>query len=152
MPFGEAVERSFVDPTEFPAFWVEMGSMRSSESYNQLELPRRSNRFFGFRFDQYDHRQRNIGEIQLTIESQTYTRPLVWHHDNGMERLYLPTPRQTGIDYTNQLVLFQRSGGEFEATFSAEGSGRAVRWHNEAASAGTLFRAGSRSDRWCGLV
>lgn len=150
---GDAVEDGSVDPADFQAFWLEAGSMSSSWSHHQLETPRHANRFFGFAFDHHDNEQREIGVIQLIVGGVAYApQRLVWHGDNGMERLYLPTPAQTGISYADKVVLFQRARGGFSVTVEDPASDRAMKWRDESAASGTLFRAGQNSPRSCGLL
>lgn len=150
---GDAVEDQSIDPAEFQAFWLEAGSMSSSWSHHQLETPRHANRFFGFGFDEHDNEQRQIGDVSLIVGGVQYPEQrLVWHGDNRMERLYLPTPAQTGIDYANKVVLFQRAGTSFTVSVEDPTSERATQWRDESAASGTLFRAGQNSPRWCGLL
>jgi hypothetical protein len=150
---GDAVEDGSIDPASFPAFWLEAGTMSTSWSHHQLETPRHANRFFGFTFAGHDDQQREIGEVGLIVRGVLYPqRRLVWHGDNRMERLYLPTPTQTGVNYANQVILFQRSGSAFTVTVADPHGARAPQWRDEAAASQTLFRVGQNSPRWCGFL
>lgn len=150
--FRDVVEAGSVDPAEHQAFWVEVGGP-SGGSGNQLELPRRAQRFFGYDFDEYDNDHHTIGYPVLTIGSgQWDDRPLTWHGNNRMERINLPTTTQSGLVYAHQVVLFQRSGDSFEITVAAPDSIRAQRWREESAAAGTLYRFSGGSSRLCGLI
>lgn len=149
--FRDAVEAGAVNPAEHQAFWVEVGGP-SGGSGNQLELPRRAQRFFGYDFDNYDDDHHVIGEPVLTTPTGTWDRPLTWHGNNRMERINLPTTAQSGLAYAHQVVLFQRSGASFEITVAAPGSARAERWREESAAAGTLYRFSGGSNRLCGLI
>jgi len=150
--FREVVEAGGVQPEEHQAFWVEVGGP-SGGSGNQLELPRRAQRFFGYNFDAYDDEHHTIGRPVLTTAAGVWTdRPLTWHGNNMMERINLPTPAQSGLVYAHQIVLFQRAGASFEITVAAPGSVRAERWREESAAAGTLYRFSGGSNRRCGLI
>lgn len=150
--FRDVVEAGGINPGEHQAFWVEVGAP-SGGSGNQLELPRRAQRFFGYDFDDYDDDHHTIGHPVLTTNSgQWADRPLTWHGNNRMERINLPTTAQSGLVYANQIVLFQRSGASFEITVAAPGSVRAERWREESAAAGTLYRFSGGSNRLCGLI
>lgn len=150
--YRDVVEAGGVDPGAHQAFWVEVGGP-SGGSGNQLELPRRAQRFFGYDFDGYDDEHHTIGHPVLTVgAAQWNDRPLTWHGNNRMERINLPTPTQSGLVYAHQIVLFQRSGGSFEITVAPPGSARAERWREESAAAGTLYRFSGGSNRLCGLI
>jgi len=150
--FRDVVEAGGVNPAEHQAFWVEVGGP-SGGSANQLELPRRAQRFFGYDFDDYDANHHTIGHPVLTAGAgQWNDRPLTWHGNNRMERINLPTTAQSGLVYAHQVVLFQRSGASFEITVAAPGSARAERWREESASAETLYRFSGGSNRLCGLI
>lgn len=150
--FRDVVEAGGVNPAEHQAFWVEVGGP-SGGSGNQLELPRRAQRFFGYDFDDYDDDHHTIGHPVLTVgAAQWNDRPLTWHGNNRMERINLPTTAQSGLVYAHQVVLFQRSGASFELTVAAPGSARAERWREESAAAGTLYRFSGGSTRLCGLI
>lgn len=149
--FKDAVEADLVDVTKHDAFWVEVGGP-SGGSGSQLELPRLAQKFFGYEFDGYDDEHHVIGEPTLTTRTGSWERPLTWHGNNRMERINLPTPSQSNLTYSHQVVLFQRSGVAFEITVSDPNSPRAIRWRDESAASGTLFRVSDRSARRCGLI
>lgn len=149
--FRTVVEAGGVDPAEHQAFWVEVGGP-SGGSGNQLELPRRAQRFFGYDFDDYDDLHHVIGEPVLATATGAWDRPLTWHGNNKMERINLPTTAQSGLVYEQQVVLFQRSGASFEITVAPPGSVRAETWREESAAAGTLYRFSGGSNRLCGLI
>ena len=149
--FRNAVESGEVDPYEHQAFWVEVGGP-SGGSGNQLELPRRSQRFFGFNFDAYDEDHHVIGEPTLTTRTGSWDCRLTWHGNNGMERINLPTTAKSGLTYAHRIVLFQRSGTSFEITVAAPDSVRAARWREESAASSTLYRFSAGSNRTCGLI
>lgn len=149
--FREIVESGEVDPSEHQAFWVDVGGP-SGGSGNQLELPRLSQRFFGFQFDDYDDDHHMIGEITLTAVNGAWDCRLTWHGNNRMERINLPTTLKSGLIYARQTVLFQRSGNAFEVSVEAPTSARAERWRNESAASGTLCRFSAGSVRLCGLI
>jgi hypothetical protein len=113
--FWEAITAGGVDPVAFNQFWVEAGSMSSGGSHNQLELPRGANRFFGFFHTNYGDAHITIGYPPLTLRGRVWTnRPLMWHGNNKMERINLPTVAQGGFNYHNTAVLFRRHAGGFE--------------------------------------
>ncbi|MGH9380584.1 MAG: phospholipase D family protein [Thermoanaerobaculia bacterium] len=149
--FRAVIEAGGVNPAEYLAFWVEVGGP-SGGSGNQLELPRRAQRFFGYDFDDYDDKHHVVGEPVLTTATGAWSRRLTWHGNNMMERINLPTTAQSGMVYGHQVVLFQRSGASFEITVAAPGSARAERWREESAAAGTLYRFSGGSNRLCGLI
>ena len=150
--YRDVVEAGEVNPAEQHAFWVEVG-IPSGGSGSQLELPRRAQRFFGYDFDDYDDAHHIIGYPVLRFGAEQWSdRPLTWHGNNRMERINLPTPAQSGLEYARQVVLFQRSGGSFEIAVAAPDSARAQRWFDESAAAGTLYRFSSGSNRRCGLI
>ena len=149
--FRAAVENGSVDPSEFQAFWVEVGGP-SGGSGNQLELPRRAQRFFGFDFDEYDDDHHLIGVVSLVAGTGVWDRRLTWHGNNRMERINLPTPAQSGLTYAHRIALFQRSGDQFEVTVAEPDSARAARWRDESAASGSLYRVSAGSNRVCGLI
>lgn len=150
--FRAEVESGKIDPSSHQAFWVEVGGPSGGVG-SQLELPRRGNTFFGFDFDDYDNVSVvAIGQRTLATSTGSWTCKLAWHGDNRMERINLPTTNRSGLRYSNKIVLFQRSGEGFELTVAEPDSARARRWTEESASAGTLYRFGSRSPRRCGLL
>lgn len=149
--FRAEVENGSVDPDEHQAFWVDVGGP-SGGSGNQLELPRRSQRFFGFHFNDYDDEHHVIGEVSLTTGAGSWDCRLTWHGNNRMERINLPTTAKSGLTYAHRIVLFQRSGASFEITVAAPDSPRAERWRDESAASGTLYRFSAGSTRLCGLI
>lgn len=150
--YRDVVEAGEVNPAEQQAFWVEVG-VPSGGSGNQLELPRRAQRFFGYNFDDYDNDHHMIGRPVLRVgAAQWNDRRLTWHGNNGMERINLPTTTQSGLEYADRVVLFQRSGDSFEIAVAAPESARAQRWREESAAAGTLYRFSGGSNRLCGLI
>ena len=150
--YRSVVEAGYVNPAEQQAFWVEVGGP-SGGSGNQLELPRRAQRFFGYNFEDYDDDYHTIGHPVLRVgTAQWNDRPLAWHGNNRMERINLPTTTQSGLEYANQVVLFQRSGDSFEIAVATPESARAQRWREESAAAGMLYRFSGGSNRLCGLI
>ena len=149
--FRLAVESGMVDPTQYQAFWVEVG-YASGGAASQLELPRRSQLFFGFDFVDYDDEHHVIGNPTLVVGQHSWSRPLTWHGNNQMERVNLPTPAQSGLIYSNRTVLFQRAGNVFKLAVADVTSSKAMRWRDESAAGGTLFRVSDRSERLCGLI
>ena len=150
--YRNVVEAGHVNPAEQQAFWVEVGGP-SGGSGNQLELPRRAQRFFGYNFEHYDDDHHTIGHPVLRVgTAQWNDRPLTWHGNNRMERINLPTTTQSGLEYAHQVVLFQRSGDSFEIAVATPESARARRWREESAAAGTLYRFSGGSNRLCGLI
>lgn len=150
--FREAVESGAVVPTDYEAFWVEIGGP-SGGSGNQLELPRRAQRFFGYTFDDYDDEHHTIGNPVLRKPPNTsWPRPLTWHGNNKMERINLPTLTQGGFNYSHQVVLFRRlPDGSFELAVASLDSASATAWRNESAALGAMYRFGPNSPRRCGL-
>ena len=149
--FRDVVENGDIKPNEHQAFWVEVGGP-SGGSGNQLELPRQSQRFFGFIFEDYDGSHHVIGEPTLTTNTGSWDCRLTWHGNNGMERINLPTPAKSGLTYAHRIVLFQRSDTSFEITVAAPDTTRAARWRDESAASGTLYRFSAGSIRSCGLI
>jgi HKD family nuclease len=151
--FGDAYTDGLVVPAEFNALWVEAGSMTSSGSRSQLELPRHANTFFGFDFDQYDNHHHTIGYPPLELRGSLYTdRKLTWHGDNRMERINLPTHAQSGVRYPDTAILFRRVDTGFVVQVRQWDSADAESWRRESAAAGTMFRLGQASNRICGLL
>ncbi len=150
--YRDVVEAGDINPAEQQAFWVEVGGP-SGGSGNQLELPRRAQRFFGYNFDDYDDDHHTIGHPVLRVGARQWSdRPLTWHGNNRMERINLPTPAKSGLKYAQRVVLFRRSGGTFEIAVAKQGSARAKQWREESAAAGTLYRFSGGSNRLCGLI
>ena len=151
--FAEAVADGDVDPATFAGFWIEAGSMSSSGSHAQLELPRRGSTFFGYQFTQYDDAHHTLGHPPLSVlGTWFYDRPLTWHGNNRMERLNLPTKPQSGLEYPWTYILFRRVVDGFTVTVGQAGGHQARAWENEASASGHLYRLGAVSDRRCGLI
>jgi HKD family nuclease len=151
--FGEAVVDGDVSPQEFPAFWVEGGSMSSGGSHNQLELPRRASSFFGYEFEDYDDEHHTIGHPELQVRGEWFTdRPLTWHGDNRMERINLPTFHQSGLSYPGAAILFRRIDDGFRLEVEPWESPGAVAWRSESEAACRAYRLGQASNRVCGLL
>ena len=150
--FPDEVEARRVDPTDYSTFWVEAGFV-SGGSGNQLELPRTTQRFFGYTFNRYDDDHHVIGNPELWVGDSSWPCKLTWHGNNRMERINLPTPARSGLVYHHRVVLFYRRDDGFDLSVADEESGSAHAWINESASLGTLYRVSSgRSPRRCGLV
>ena len=151
-PFLAAIQAGNLNPAAYSNLWVEAGSMSSSGSHSQLELPRGGNRFFGFSYSNYDGAQRTIGYPVLFAGGAEWSdRSLAWHGDNGMERLNLPTPSQGGFQYRGTAILFRRIGTRFQIQVAAWNSPIAMAWRGASAQTGLTFRLGTRSTRTCGL-
>jgi HKD family nuclease len=150
-PLGSAVDTGF-DPATFDHFWVEIGGP-SGGSGNQLELPRTSNRFFGFTYATYDRVQRDIGTVPLLADLKSWAgQRLVWFGHNQMERFYLPTIRQGGSTYRpEKVVLFRREPLGYRFLLADRGSPEAIAWLNASQRLATTFRVGDRTDRLCGF-
>lgn len=150
--FRDEVEAGRVSPEDYQAFWIQLGGP-SGGSGNQLELPRRGNRFFGFDFDDYDLTAViEVGDPVLRNAGRTWDdRKLTWHGDNRMERLNLPTHAMSGLTYSDQVIMFQRAGAAFDLTIATPTSPEAEAWKNESAASGLIFRFGPNSPRLCGL-
>jgi hypothetical protein len=151
--FADAVAGGHLSPADFDHLWIEAGSMSSSGSHSQLELPRRGNLFFGADFDDYDSKNVElILALTLTMGgNRWYGKKLTWHGDNKMERINLPTRAKGGGPYKNTAILFTRHAGEFEITVAPWNSNAAEFWRRASAEIGTLYQAGSYSARICGV-
>ena len=153
--FREAVETEQVDLSAFDVMWVEVEALQGG-SYNQLELPRRSHRFFGLSFADYDEPHNvTIGFPTLRLGSSVWAdRPLTWHGNNRMERFNLPTQTQGGPEYPNTVVMFRRlADGSFELATTPLDSDLARAWAHAAKETGTLFRLGAHATtRLVGLL
>jgi hypothetical protein len=150
--FPDAVTGGAVDATAFDALWIEAGSMSSSGSHSQLELPRGANRFFGFSFNSYDHDHHTIGHPDLVSGGHSWTdRPLTWHGNNRMERLNLPTPAQGGFVYEGTAILFKRVTTGFQVSVAPWDSDVAASWRAASRAKGQEYRLGQSSPRTCGL-
>lgn len=149
--FWDEVVAGRLIPREFAHFWVEAGSMSSSASHNQLELPRGANRFFNFSFSRYDHSQAEIGRPRLVVGDRPFqNRKLAWHGDNGMERIYLPTQNQSNLVYQDQCILFRRTNAGFALYVFPWNNPLAVACRSASLQGGRLYRLGERSTRICG--
>lgn len=150
--FQDVVVSGAVTPSDYDAFWIEIGGP-SGGSGNQLELPRRGQRFFGFNFNTYDDNHHVIGQPTLRVASgASWQKPLTWHGNNKMERFNLPTLAQGGFVYGHRVVLFRRlPDGSFEFTVATSDSAGAAAWRDESAALGTIYRFGPNSPRRCGL-
>lgn len=138
-------------------FWVEAGSMSSGGSKNQLELPRRACAFFNLPFDDYEQDHGDIGVLTLVRRHTSWNdRQIAWHSDNGMERLYLPTLNQGGVEYANAAILFEGlDDGSFAFTVVPWTSDVAASWRNASIESGLIFRVSTtrRADsRICGFL
>lgn len=152
--FADAVAAGQLNPMDFDQMWVEAGSMSSSGSHSQLEIPRRGNLFFGADFDDYDSKSVElILQLTLTMGGQRWDgKKLTWHGDNRMERINLPTRAKGGVAYKKTAILFTRNHGEFEMTVVPWDSDTAESWRNTSSEMGHLYRAGTYSDRICGML
>jgi len=150
--FRHAVEDRSLDLADFESLWVEAGSMSSSASHAQLELPRLACRFFGYDFDDYDADHHTIGIPTLSLGDDSWERPLTWHGNNGMERINLPTENMSGLIYPDRTVMFRRREGRFDLQVAPMDGLRAESWLNESRGAGNVFVVGSVSERLCGLI
>ena len=150
-PLLAAIDGGFA-PATFNAMWVEAGSMSSSGSHSQLELPRGANRFFGFSFVTYDDAHHTIGTPILFTAGRVWAdRPLTWHGNNRMERINLPTTAQGGFSYQDRAILFRRHGARFQLQVADWTSTVAATWRSASAAAATTFRLGRNSPRVCGF-
>lgn len=152
--FWQEIEQGNLLPENYDQMWVEALRLEGG-SQSQLELPRGSNRFFGFAFDQYHLRDKiTIGSPALVAGGkQLPGKILSWHGNNGMERLNLPTHKQGGFIYSNTFVLFRRlSQGSFEVLAAPAGSSLARSWLGAAITKGKVFRVGENTTRMVGLL
>ncbi|MCI0536234.1 MAG: phospholipase D family protein [Verrucomicrobiales bacterium] len=149
--FWEAITTGGISPMAFNHFWVEAGSMSSGGSYNQLELPRGANRFFGFTHTDYGAGQIPIGHRTLTFGRESWKNKLVWHGRNKMERINLPTVKQGGFDYQDTAVLFRRHEGGYEINVLPWDDDGAAAWRAASDALNTVFRLGGKGERICGL-
>ncbi len=152
-PLFAAIDAGAIEPRALEAFWVEAGSMSSSGSHSQLELPRGAHRFFGMSFGEYDDDHHTLGHPQLLLAGRALTdRPLTWHGNNRMERINLPTSAQGGpTSYRGTAILFTRVRGGYRLTVAAWESKVAASWRAASRAAGQEYRLGSRSPRTCGF-
>lgn len=150
--FPDVVRSGVLDPSTFNSLWIEAGSMSSSGSHAQLELPRGANRFFGFGFEEYDEAHHVIGTPLLFSGGKSWAdRPLTWHGNNRMERLNLPTSEQGGFSYRDTAIMFRRRGTRFQLTVAAWSSPTAVAWRVASAKISRVYKLGQNSPRICGL-
>jgi HKD family nuclease len=141
-----------MDPMAYDAFWVEAGLV-SGWAQSQVELPRSANRFFGSKFDGYNTKVVTpIAEIDLLVGPNTWKRPLRWHGDNRMERFNLPTPNQSGLQYSGHVVLFRRAPAGFTVEAAEDGTALATSWIQASRQLSTLCRVGEKTVRRCGLL
>ena len=151
--FREAVERGTLASEKFREMWVQSEGMQGG-SGNQLELPRRGHRFFGFIFNDYDFRdKKTIGVPVLRAGARIWTDRLVtWHGNNKMERINLPTRAQGGFSYKDSAILFRRLKNQhFELVVAPWDSDLARSWREASAQKNLLFRSGS-TNRLVGLI
>lgn len=157
--FPDEVLAGRLRPQGFRALWVQAGAMSSSESHNQLELSRFANYYFGFAFSSHSTTLSllPIGAVKVTIRGRSWpAQPLNWRGApkmNKMERIYLPTVEQGGLDYANTGVLFTRTGrGSFRVIVMPWRGKTVSGWQQTSAGRGTLFSVGRGSPRICGLL
>jgi HKD family nuclease len=149
--FPDEVASGRLNPKEFSSFWIEAGSMSSSGSHAQLEMPRYANRFFGYTFSSYNSEHHLIGQPELTAAGRVWNdRKLTWHGHNAMERLNLPTAHHGGFVYPSTAVLLTRSGNQFRLRVASWEGNVAKAWRSASAQQGKVFRIG-RTSRLCGL-
>lgn len=150
---GDSIAAGDVEPSQFECFWVEAGSMSSGGSHNQLELPRGASHFFGFDFNTYDDSHRVIGRPILVTPSRDpwADRKLTWHGNNRMERINLPTQRQSGFNYPGTAVLFRRTSDGFVLQVAIWDSDIAKSWRNASAELNRTYKLGASTHRLCGL-
>ena len=150
--FLDEIQAGQLSPVSFENLWVEAGSMTSSRSHNQLELPRGGNLFFGFSFDQYDDIQTDIGVPLLFVFGHPYhDRKLVWHGGTGMERYYLPTENQSGLEYQGQIIVFRRTAAGFDLHVFPWDSAAAVACRTASRQIDRMYQLGAGSPRICGV-
>lgn len=150
--FPDEVAAERLDPAQFSSFWVEAGSMSSSGSHAQLELPRYASRFFGYLFSAYDKEHHVLGEPELESGGQIWgNRKLTWHGNNRMERLNLPTAHQGGFAYPGTAILLTRSGSRFRLRVAPWNSDVANAWRSASAKTDNVYRLGVHTTRLCGL-
>jgi|GEM_PF-853324 len=149
--FADAVDGG-LRPDSYEHLWIEAGSMTSGGSHNQLELPRASNQFFGFRFGDYGDAHQVIGQPTLIARGNVWSdRPLTWHGHNRMERLNLPTFAQGGFRYEGAAVLFKRIPTGFEIEVAEWNNPLAIAWRYASGKLDTTYRIGQVTARTCGV-
>jgi HKD family nuclease len=161
--FADEVAAGRLLPGRFRTFWIQAGAMPSSDSHNQLELPRFANNFFGFSFRAHaaTPHQHALGTVRVTMGSRHWpAQQLNWRGTpagarglNRMERIYLPTLRDGGVDYVDTAIRFTRKRrGLFDMLVVPWGGATARSWQQASARRGTLFSVGRGSTRICGFL
>lgn len=149
----EAISAGFA-PDRFEYMWVEVG-YASGGSGNQLELPRGGALFFGDNNPTYGSGQELVALLDVSARGSNWRdRKLTWHGNNGMERLNLPTPAQSGFEYAYRVVLFQRvAPNRIILRVEDPGSVVADSWRASSRQSGRVFRlsASARSTRLVGF-
>jgi HKD family nuclease len=150
VPFGDA----HIDPGDYNQMWVQSRGLQGG-AQTQLELPRRSHRFFGARYAGYafnhvDH----IAEPVLVSGHRLWRdRPLTWHGDNAMERINLPSLAMGGFNYANSLILFRKiAPNTFELRVHPWDSDSARAYLEASQRAQLVFRVGQNSNRLAGFI
>lgn len=149
-PFGDAD----IEPGAYSQMWVQSRGLQGG-ARTQLELPRRSHRFFGAAYQDYDFdRVDHIAEPVLVSGRRTWRdRPLTWHGDNAMERINLPSLAMGGFAYENSLILFRRvAPNTFELRVYPWDSDSARAYVEASRRAGLVFRVGRNSNRIAGFL
>jgi HKD family nuclease len=150
--FPDEVMAGRLDPAQFSSFWIEAGSMSSSASHAQLEMPRYAHRFFGYSFSAYDGDHHVIGEPELESGGRIWNnRKLTWHGNNAMERLNLPTSHQGGFTYPGTAILLTWRETRFRLGVAPWDSDVARAWRSASAKTDNVYRLGARTTRRCGL-
>jgi HKD family nuclease len=160
--FPDEVVAKRLRPERRQRFWIETGST-SSDSHNQIDLPRFANHFFGFSFNEHEITPslHVIGTVRVTMKgigSVPRMQKLQWRGRgakklNQMERLYLPTVKQGGLDYADTAILFTRARRREVHVLVVPWSGAVARgWQKASANGGKLFTVGGRSPRLCGFL
>lgn len=145
--FGDEVAQGRLVPPTFGSMWVQAASLQGG-SRNQLELPRGSNKFFGFNFNNH-HLDENIriGEVLLRSGAREWRDCVVaWHGQiNEMERINLPTYTKSGLEYANSYIMFRRLfDGSFELVVTPWDSDLSRSWRQASAARNLIFRLGKR--------
>jgi hypothetical protein len=143
-----------VEPGAYAQMWVQARGMQGG-ARTQLELPRRSHRFFGAAYNDYDfERVDHIAEPVLVSGQRRWRdRPLTWHGDNAMERINLPSVAMGGFEYENSLILFRRvAPNTFELRVYPWESDSAHAYVEASRRAGLISRVGRNSNRIAGLL
>jgi HKD family nuclease len=152
--FWDAMSAGLLEPSDFGQMWVQAEKLQGG-SENQLELPRGTNHFFGYKYANYayPHKQ-TIGTPPLKAGASSWNdKILSWHGNNQMERLNLPTLAQGGFTYTNSAILFRRlPGGKYEFVVAAWDSDLARSWREASANAKRIYRIGRVTKRLAGFI